>query len=229
MDRCELNSIEILSEKTEKFYQKYLRDAPKSVQELKEAATKRLLESKVEERALKIGQIIPKFILINALSQKELNSQSELQKGPLVISFFRGSWCGYCNIELEALAKINQHIKSLGASLVAISPQIDGGIADVVELYNIDFPILIDDNNATAEAFGLAVEMDSSLHEAYRDKFCINVPQINGTNDWRLPITATYIVGSDGVIIECDTCPDHTKRMEPKRILEVLLDLSDKK
>jgi peroxiredoxin len=183
-------------------------------------ATAELIESGQAQRARKAGDIAPDFTLKdpdgNPVSSREL-----LAKGPLVISFYRGVWCPYCNLELQALQAALPEIAARGASLVAISPQTAPNSRKSQRDNKLDFPILSDVKSEVANAFGIRFALPDYLAEVYKT-FGNNLPVINDDPAWVLPMPARYVIGTDGVIAYAEVNPDYTQRPDPSELLPVL-------
>jgi peroxiredoxin len=195
-------------------------NAPHPVIETMHRATAELIASGAAQRALKAGDKLPAFVL----SDPEGNSVSSddlLSKGPLVISFYRGVWCPYCNMELQALQGALPRFKELGASLVAISPQNPANSRKSVRQNNLSFPILSDPHNDVAAAFGLRFEMPDYLVELYKS-LKNDLPAFNGDPSWTLPMPARFVIGQDGVVLYAEVNPDYTRRPEPEDMLPAL-------
>jgi peroxiredoxin len=183
-------------------------------------ATAELIESGQAQRAKKAGNTAPEFSLKdpegNLVSSREL-----LAKGPLVVSFYRGVWCPYCNLELQALQAALPEIAARGASLVAISPQTAANSRKSQRDNKLDFPILSDVRSEIANAFGIRFALPDYLAEVYRT-FGNNLPVINEDPAWVLPMPARYVIGTDGVIAYSEVNPDYTQRPDPSELLPVL-------
>jgi peroxiredoxin len=195
-------------------------NAPPQVHATMKKATDALIASGQAERALKAGDKAPEFTLQdpdgNPVSSVEL-----LAKGPLVLSFYRGVWCPYCNMELQALEAALPAIRDLGASLVAISPQIKANSRKSVRQNELSFPILSDSNNDVAAAFGLRFTLPDYLVELYKS-FGNDLPKINDDPSWTLPMPARFVIGTDGVITYAEVNPDYTLRPDPSELLPAL-------
>src|SRR5438309_4540593 len=144
--------------------------APAWVHEPMHRATAELIASGAAERALKAGDRAPEFALKDA-EGRELSSRDVLAKGPLVVTFYRGVWCPYCNMDLQALQEALPAIAERGAQLVAISPQIQSNSRKSQRDNKVSFPILSDPGNEVAARFGLRFELPDHLTELYRDTF----------------------------------------------------------
>jgi peroxiredoxin len=151
----------------------------------------------------------------------EVSSADLLAKGPLIISFYRGVWCPYCNIELRALNEVLPEIQALGASVVAISPQIASNSRKSVRDNHLNFPVLNDSKNETAAAFGLRFNLPDYLIDLYK-KLKNDLPAFNDDPSWTLPMPARYVIGQDGVVLYSEVNPDYTHRPDPSEMLPVL-------
>jgi peroxiredoxin len=195
-------------------------NAPPEIHPIMERATDELIASGQAGRALKAGDRAPAFTLRDP-NGVEVSSAGLLAKGPLVITFYRGVWCPYCNMELQALQETLPQIEALGASLVAISPQNPVNSRKSVRQNELAFPILSDTHNEVAQAFGLRFALPAYLVELY-SKLGNDLPTVNGDPSWTLPMPARYVIGQDGVILYSEVNPDYTHRPEPADLLPVL-------
>ncbi len=147
-----------------------------------------------------------------------------MSKGPLVISFYRGGWCPYCNLELRAYQEILPEIKNLGAQLVGISPELPDNSISLTEKYSLKFQILSDIENEVAREFGIVYHVEEELQEAYKN-LGIDLVSTQGNNNYELPVPATYVVNTNGNVILSYVNTDYTKRLEPSTVLESLRNL----
>jgi peroxiredoxin len=152
---------------------------------------------------------------------KQISSTELLLRGPLVISFYRGVWCPYCNMELQALQEALPRFHEVGASLVAISPQTAVNSRKSVRQNNLDFPILSDANNMVAAAFGLGFALPGYLIELYK-ALKNDLPLFNSDPSWTLPMPGRFVIGQDHVVRYAEVNPDYTKRPEPEELLPAL-------
>ena len=209
-----------LEERIEAFRRKFLSQVPDEIQQMMRGAETRLAESGAAQRAVKTGDQAPGFALPNAHGQM-VSSRELLAKGPVVLSFYRGDWCPYCNLELKALQERVAEIEALGARLVAVSPQMPDATTDTATRNNLTFEVLSDTGNSVAKSFGLDFELAKELRPIYKS-WGADLEKLNGDPPFSLPMAATYVIGRDGTIIESFVDPDYTKRMEPQAILDVL-------
>jgi len=192
----------------------------RSVVETMHRATTELIASGAAQRALKAGDKVPSFVLKDA-NGETVSSSSLLAQGPLVVSFYRGVWCPYCNMELQALQEALPAFREVGAQLVAISPQNAVNSRKSVRTNRLDFPILSDPRNATAAAFGLRFALPDYLIELYKSRKN-DLPVFNGDASWTLPMPGRFVIGQDGVIRYAEVNPDYTRRPEPSELLPAL-------
>lgn len=201
----------------------FIKTAPKDIIDLFERQAKKLAYKQIEKGALKVGDILPDFVLQNSIGEK-INSYDLLSKGPLVISFYRGGWCPYCNLELRAYQEILPEIKNLGAQLVGISPELPDNSISLTEKYSLKFQILSDIENEVAREFGIVYHVEEELQEAYKN-LGIDLVSTQGNNNYELPVPATYVVNTNGNVILSYVNTDYTKRLEPSTVLESLRNL----
>ncbi|HZR89937.1 MAG TPA: peroxiredoxin-like family protein [Bradyrhizobium sp.] len=183
-------------------------------------ATAELIASGQAQHAKKAGDVAPGFTLPDSDGQP-VASRDLLAKGPLVISFYRGVWCPYCNLELQALQAALPEITARGASLVAISPQTAANSRKSQRDNKLGFPILSDARSEVASAFGIRFALPDYLIEVYK-AFGNNLPVINDDPAWVLPMPARYVIDTDGTVAYAEVNPDYTQRPDPSELLPVL-------
>jgi len=176
-----------------------------------------LVTSRLADRALKAGDLAPSFELPDGDGML-WRSNDLLRSGPLVIIFYRGRWCAYCNAQLSALQEIHAQIAEAGASLVAISPQTQKHSYMTRDMHKLRFPVLSDQGNQVARKFGLVYRLSPELQALY-ESIMTKLPGYNGDQNWELPLAATYVVQPDGKILWARVDADWRKRPEPEEIL----------
>jgi peroxiredoxin len=172
------------------------------------------------ENVLSIGEKSPSFQLRDH-NGAPVASAELLNKGRLVICFFRGRWCPFCVGQLEAMNLIAPQIGRAGASLVAISPQTVQQSFFMADQHKLRFPLLSDAGNQVARQFGLVYRVPDDQQAIYRRAF-INLPFANGDEGWELPIPATFILDRDGTVLYASANPDYSERPEPLDLLKKL-------
>jgi len=193
---------------------------PAEVLQTMAGATQQLVDLGIADRSLKTGDRVPDFTLPNHLGEQRRMSEL-LAQSVVVLNFYRGGWCPYCNMELHALQQALPDIAATGANLVAISPELPDKATDTQARHALEFDVLSDVGNRVTEAFGLTFELPEQLRPIYT-KLGIDVPAFNGDDSFVLPVPATYVVDSDGVIRHHFVNVDYTQRLEPDDLLRVL-------
>ena len=199
---------------------KLARKPTKEVIATMQRGTAELIESGQAQRAKKAGDIAPEFTLKDP-EGNPVASRDLLAKGPLVISFYRGVWCPYCNFELQALQEALGEINARGASLIAISPQIAANSRKSQRDNKLEFPILSDVRSEVANAFGVRFALPAYLVDLYKS-FGNDLAVVNDDPAWVLPMPARYVIGPDGIIAYSEVNPDYTQRPDPSELLPVL-------
>lgn len=179
-----------------------------------------LAKSGIAKTVLKKGASMPNFALPNA-NGKIIDSALLLNNGPMVITFYRGGWCPYCNLTLRSLEQALPEIKAAGSTLVAISPERPDSSLSTIEKDALSFEVLSDTGNKLAKQFGIVFKLSPDLANLYKG-FGIDLAHHNGNNSDELPLAATFIVAPDKTIVYAFADTDYKKRMEPVEIIEQL-------
>jgi len=185
-----------------------------------QAATEALVAEIAARPKLAVGDLAPDFTLPN-VHGNPIKLADRLADGPVVLVFYRGGWCPYCNIHLRAFQQVLPEMSNVDASLVAIAPQDPDETLTTTEKNELAFDVLSDTACAVAESFGIAFELPDALKEIYTDLGNV-LPEKNSADDWRLPIPATFVIGQDGRLAFVDIDADYRNRAEPSEILAVL-------
>ena len=183
-------------------------------------ATDAVRASGLADSALTVGDAAPTFSLPNA-SGETVALADVLASGPVILTFYRGGWCPYCNLELRAYQTLLPEIEAAGATLVAVSPQTPDASLTTQEKKDLTFTVLSDEGNAVARQFGLVHTLPADLVAAY-DQFGLDVAGSNGDASGDLPLPATYVIDPDGTIRYAFVDADYTKRAEPSEVLASL-------
>ncbi len=214
----------LLKDEIKKMQEEMLPQIPEDALKLLFGKTEELINSGIAEHTLNEGDEIPQINLPNAVG-KTINVNSMLKDGPVVINFYRGAWCPYCNLELKALQQALPGIKSLGARLIAISPNTPDNSISSIEKHGLEFEVLTDTGNKIAKEFRLVFNLAEELRPIYQ-QFNFDIPKYNGNESWDIPIPANYIVNTDGKIVHSFVNADYTQRMEPTEIINKLKELT---
>ena len=209
-----------LSTELQAFRVEFMGKVPATIRDAMTKADITLAASGITERALKAGATAPDFILPDVQGNK-VQLSTLLSKGPVVLSFYRGGWCPYCNLELRALQQVLPQLQQLGASLVAISPQKPDESLSTAEKNALSFPVLSDLASTVASSFGITFDLAEELRPIYTE-FNHPLPEKNGVDDWVLPLPATYVIDKKGKILLSFVDVDYRNRLEPSEVITAL-------
>lgn len=185
-----------------------------------EKALNDLRKSDLLKKLPKVGDKAADFTLKN-VHGKEVKLSTLLRRGPVVLTFYRGGWCPYCNTQLRAYQEKLPAFRQLGAQLVAISPEVPDAGLSTTEKDGLKFQVLSDRNNQVAKTYGLVFKLSPDLQKTYKE-FGIDLEKNQGNATWELPVPATFVVGKDRVIHYAFADVDYTKRAEPEDILSAI-------
>lgn len=170
-----------------------------------------------ELRPLMIGDAIPDLTLKNA-NGENLHLRSAAEEQPLVLIFYRGSWCPYCNRHLGQLQEIDPQLRELGYRIVAVSPDLPEYLVKSIEKDHLTYTMLSDSSMEAAKAFGLAFTVDSDTLEKYKG-YGIDLEAASGETHHMLPVPAVFLIGQDGIIDFVYVNPDYKSRLDPAVLL----------
>ncbi|MFH9086441.1 peroxiredoxin-like family protein [Streptomyces sp. NPDC017673] len=202
------------------FYEARQQQIPAEIRQIMQRAGQELADSGQADRALTVGAQAPRFRLPSATG-RTLALDDLLAEGPVVLTFYRGAWCPYCNIALRSLQQHHQAITARGARLVAVSPQIPDESLTLTEKHDLAFDVLSDIGSDTAKQYGLAFDLPDDLAAVY-DKLGFDLQRVNDGHPRTLPLPATYVIDRDGVIRWTFVNADYATRAEPADILAAL-------
>jgi peroxiredoxin len=198
----------------------FLATAPAEVTQTLSGFIHRLVERGVAGQAVTTGDQAPDFALPN-VHGTDVGLSACLKQGPAVISFYRGGWCPFCNLELRAYQQVLPEIKAQGATLIAISPETPDGSLSTAEKHGLEFEVLSDSGNAVAADYGLVFEVEPAVRDLYASLGAM-LPKANGDDSWTLPVPATYVVDTDGTIVWANVNANYVARAEPMEVVKVL-------
>jgi len=184
------------------------------------------LEKAMPEPGLKVGMSAPDFQLSNAFGEK-VKLSKRLVDGPVVLAFYRGAWCPFCNIELNALQSSLPYFSKYNASLIAVTPQRPDKSKEQLDKSKYTFEILSDLDDSVMKAYNLYFEVPQELHELYKNRFSFDITAYNGKDRLGLPIPGTFVIDQNGIIQASYAKTDYKKRMEPEDIINALKALSE--
>ncbi|PCJ58452.1 MAG: alkyl hydroperoxide reductase [Planctomycetota bacterium] len=193
---------------------------PEGAVKIMEASAKEL-KNKYPVLGLKIGDKAPNFVLKDE-NGKEISLEKELKKGPVIINFYRGGWCSFCNIELQTLEKSLPLFKKYNAQIISICPQ-KPEQTKAQKLKNpFSFPVLFDADYKVIKEYKLFNEIPKDLISLYKNTFKIDVDKFNGKGRTNLPSPGIVVVNKAGIVVGSFAHTDYKKRMEPAAIIAAL-------
>ena len=210
-----------LIDEINKYKESFRGKVPKEIQETMLKATKELEGMQLSRNSLQVGSKANDFLLTNVLNKKVSLKNLLEKKDFVVLNFYRGLWCPYCNLELQALQNINDELISLNAKLVALSPQTPDSSLSTKEKNELEFEVLSDTDNLTAKEYGLVFSLNDKLKPIYKS-FGIDIPTSNANSSYELPMPAIFVINKQQEIIYSFIDEDYTKRCEPQNILDII-------
>lgn len=201
-----------------------LRDsAPAEVAAVLDRGIDEVRQSRVAP-GLQIGEHAPDFTLPDQLG-REIQLSDRLRRGPVVLVFYRGEWCPYCNLTLKSLQDHLDAIERLGAGLIAISPQTLDHALSLAERHLVRFSVLSDVTQETIGAYRLQYTLPPDSQDLYVNVFDNDLRRQTADGSWNLAVPGTFVVDRDGTIRARFVDADYRRRAEPTDVLAVLDDL----
>ena len=174
-------------------------------------------------RALGVGDRAPDFALPDATGET-VRLSDLLLDGPVVVTFYRGAWCPYCNTQLRDYQQALGSFEATGARLVAISPQAPDSSMSMAERNALAYSVLSDTGGQVSQQYGLVFRVDAETRARY-EAVGIDLARYNGGDTdaaWALPVPATYVIDPSGIIRAAFVEADYTQRASPRQVLEAL-------
>ena len=196
-------------------------NAPEDRKKLYEAGIQEVKASGLLEKALNIGEKAPDFALKNAKGQL-VKLSDYTQKGPVVLTWYRGGWCPYCNLTLRELQRLLPEFKALNASLLALTPELPDKSLSTTEKNELQFEVLSDIDNKVAKTYNIVFELYKPIQEGFK-----KLEDYNGNNTYELPLAATYIIDQKGYIQYAFIDADYRKRAEPSELLNFIQQMKE--
>lgn len=193
--------------------------APSETRTIMQNATKELKKNGLK-KAVVMGKQAPDFTLEN-FKGGSFRLKDALEKSPVVLTFYRGGWCPYCNIQLKAYEQRIEDFKKAGAIVIAISPEKPQNAKETADANKLSFDLLFDAENRVARRYGLVFKVRGDLKEVYKG-FGLDLEKSQGNDKWELPLAATYVIGQDGTVLYSFIEADYTKRAEPQVLIDLL-------
>ena len=208
----------------EKIQKEFAQKAPAERLKAYDEGVELVKKSGVLDRALKVGDNAPDFALPDG-SGKVVRLADQLKQGPVVVTWYRGAWCPYCNVALRGFQKVMPEIKAQGASMIAISPQTPDHSAKTATDDDLGFAVLSDHGNQVAHAFGIAYKIPKVVTDQFQGR--LDLAKYNGDDSNELPLGVTYVIDRDGVIRYAFLDADYRKRAEPAAVVAALRKLAN--
>ena len=179
-----------------------------------------LVQTGIAQQSVKVGERAPDFTLPDVFG-KPVTLSELLTHGPVMLYFYRGEWCPFCNLALRAYQRILPQIRALGASLVAVSPQTPDHSLSTVEKKELTFTVLSDVGNIVARKNRLVFTLEQTIQPLYTS-IGADLPSFNGVPSWELPMPATFLITQDGTVRLAFVDADYTHQLEPATLLDGL-------
>ncbi|WP_282014645.1 peroxiredoxin-like family protein [Marinifilum flexuosum] len=215
------NKEKRLDQELKKIMNDFSQSAPDEVKEIIGKGISTLAESDLLANAIKEGHKAPDFVLTNHQGEK-VSLSNMLQNGPVVLTWYRGGWCPFCNMQLQYLQRSLPAFQELGASLLALTPEKPDGSLSVKEKNELEFEVLSDFNNGVAKSYGIVFKLNDEVSDLYKNTFGLDLEAYNDTDSDELPVPATYVIDKTGLVKYAYLNADYTQRAEPHEMIEVL-------
>jgi len=215
-----------LQARLDAFRAKWMGSAPPEAVKIFKGGIEELRQSGIAEQAVNFGDKAPDFELPNAAGEK-VSLAKLLERGPVVLAWYRGGWCPYCSIELRALQKDLKRIRNLGATLIAVSPQTVDTSWETGKEKELEFELLCDMGNEVGREYGLVYTVSDKVVAQLKQKMNVDLEKYNADDRNELPIPATYVIDQKGVVRFAYVDPDFTKRADPSDVFDVLREIKN--
>jgi peroxiredoxin len=166
---------------------------------------------------LAVSERAPDFTLLNALGEP-VSLNQRLAQGPVVLSFYRGEWCPFCNLELRALQAALPRFRAYGASVMAISPQTPDDSLSATEKNELSFDVLSDVHQEVIAAYRVQFTVPADLKDLHLEVFHNDLSIHTADGSWDLPVPATFVIDRSGIVRARYVSADYTTRMDPDDI-----------
>ncbi len=204
---------------------KQMRDAskermPQKVLQVFANAIDHLRINKLKDKGLQIGDTVPDAITKN-IKEKSFPLSNYITNDYLIVNFYRGGWCPYCNMELREYEQLKNSFNELGTNIVAVSPEVVSLTEQTASKNAITYPILSDENSELMNIFGVAFKIDDASKKEY-DNFGKDFTKIHGNDHYELPVPAIYVLNKNREIVYRHFEEDYTHRLEPSELLNII-------
>ncbi|WP_246114710.1 peroxiredoxin-like family protein [Rubripirellula tenax] len=192
---------------------------PENVRQTYARGIETVRETNIENTAKQVGDAAIDAQL-SGWDGKSVKLSSLWNQGPIVLVWYRGGWCPYCNIQLRAMQQNMDKIENAGAKLVVLTPELPEKAKETAEANDLGIVALHDQGNAVARKYGLVFDLPEAIIPAYRDK--LKLPEYNGNHAMELPLAATYVIDRSGKITYAFLDADYKNRAEPADVIKAV-------
>ncbi|WP_082316607.1 peroxiredoxin-like family protein [Mangrovimonas sp. ST2L15] len=213
-----------LSSQLEERKENFEKKADDTTKKIYQEGLDAVAESGILESAKNVGDKAPNFTLKNALGE-DIRLEAYLNRGPVVLTWYRGGWCPYCNLTLQHLQQELPKFKEAGAQLLALTPELPDQSISTKEKHQLEFEVLSDIGNKVAKDYGVVFKLTDEVANIYNQKFDLNGH--NGDESNELPLAATYVINTDGTIAYAFLDSDYRNRAEPSEITAFLKSMNE--
>lgn len=193
--------------------------APEDTKKAYAEGLKAVSDSNITSKALQVGDVAPNFTLKNATGDI-ISLYNELKKGPVVLLWYRGGWCPYCNMTLSYMQKSIPDFKKYDANILALSPEVPDKSMSTKEKNELEFEVLSDIDNKVARDYKVVYKLTDEVAGLFEENFGLST--YNGNADAELPLAVTYIIGQDKKIKYAYLNSDYRNRAEPQELINFL-------
>jgi peroxiredoxin len=208
-----------LSEKLNERKSNFEKKADDEVKRIYAEGIQAIIDAGVLDNALNVGDKAPNFTLKNAAGA-DISLYDRLDEGPVVLVWYRGGWCPYCNITLQRLQSELPNFEKHNASLIALTPEVPDSSLSTTEKNDLQFDVLSDVGHKVSEEYGVVFQLTDEVAARYEKSF--GLTEYNNDDSKKLPLAATYVIDTNGIITYAFLDADYRNRAEPKDIIEAL-------
>ncbi|MCL5246147.1 AhpC/TSA family protein [Cellulophaga sp. 20_2_10] len=207
-----------LKEQTEELRQNVLERMPKSIVQTFKKDISDLVASKLKENALQVGATLPDSVFKDITGKNVYLSEIHTDDY-LILNFYRGGWCPYCNMELREYNRLENEFKKYNAHIVAISAEMPEFLEETNSKNNINYPILSDINAEFMKKLGIVFSISEKAKIDFTG-FGVDFKEIHGNTKHELPVPAIYVIDKNFKVVFTHFEEDYMTRLEPTELLE---------
>ncbi|MEM7304361.1 MAG: peroxiredoxin-like family protein [Pseudomonadota bacterium] len=213
-----------LVEKQQRLVDKINANRSEDVRALNNRGIQEIRNSGILNKAVNVGDYAPEFDLPNALGER-VSLYDSLENGPVVLVWYRGGWCPYCNLQLQQIQARLKEIEDAGGQVIAISPELPDMSMSTKEKNELQFEVLSDIDNRVADLYHLAYKVPDYVVDHYDLSVTLN--SHNGNDNKRLPLAVTYVIDREGVVQYAFLDADYKNRASAQDIITELNEIKE--